>query len=149
MAKAGRLTMEQTLLFTRPHPIYLVSRIGAAFLLAALAAWVHLLLGAVAMLAAAVYAAVIAAQWNNTTLRITDHRIVFKRGVVVTETTELLLSDVRVVQLSKDWGYCADIGIGSAGHGGVEIEFPEAPEPQRIRELLFQLRSTAMGRAAN
>lgn len=76
----------------------------------------------------------------GTSLVVTERRVTLRRGILSKATSDLLLSDIRNVQVRQgvlqrvfDVG---DIGLSSAGQAGIEIEVAGIPHPRRVAALI-------------
>lgn len=75
-----------------------------------------------------------------TSLVVTDRRVTLRRGILSKDTSDLLLADIRNVQVRQrvlqrlfDVG---DVGLSSAGQAGIEIEVAGIPHPRRVAALI-------------
>jgi len=83
----------------------------------------------------------------GTTLTVTNERVTLRLGLLSKHTSDVMLSDVRNVQVSQGvlqrmLGVGA-VGVASAGHGGMEIEVGGIPDPQEVKRLIDEGRSAA------
>jgi len=76
----------------------------------------------------------------GTTLLVTDRRVTLRRGILSRDTSDILLADIRNVQVRQgvlqrlfDVG---DLGLSSSGQGGIEIEVAGIPHPRRVAALI-------------
>ncbi|WP_337177698.1 PH domain-containing protein [Paludisphaera sp.] len=79
-----------------------------------------------------------------TRLVITRKRISLKRGILSRRLNEVRVADIRNVRvdqtaLQRLFGV-GSVGVSSSGQGDVEIEVHGIPTPQRVREILDDLR---------
>jgi len=79
-----------------------------------------------------------------TTLTITTNRSTLRRGLLSKSITEVWHRDVRNVQLSQSllqriFGV-GEIGISSAGQGGVELQVAGIPGPARVKRAIDEYR---------
>lgn len=80
-----------------------------------------------------------------TALTVTDRRVSLRRGILGKYTNDVLIADVRNVQigqtpLQRVFGV-GRIAISSAGQGGMEIEVEGLPAPQRVKAIIDQRRA--------
>lgn len=83
----------------------------------------------------------------GTTLTVTNERVTLRLGLLSKHTSDVMLSDVRNVQVSQGvlqrmLGVGA-VGVASAGHSGMEIEVGGIPDPQEVKRLIEEGRSAA------
>lgn len=83
----------------------------------------------------------------GTTLTVTNERVTLRLGLFSKHTSDVMLSDVRNVQVSQGvlqrmLGVGA-VGVASAGHGGMEIEVGGIPDPQKVKRLIEEGRTAA------
>ena len=76
----------------------------------------------------------------GTTLVVTDRRVTLRRGILSRDTSDILLADIRNVQVRQgvlqrlfDVG---DLGLSSSGQGEIEIEVAGIPHPRRVAALI-------------
>ncbi len=75
---------------------------------------------------------------------VTDRRVKSKVGIISRVTREVLIKDIRVINLKQGileriFGL-GTIEIGSAGTAGIEVSFKGIPETPRIKEMIQKLR---------
>ena len=80
----------------------------------------------------------------GTTLTVSDERVTLRKGILSKHTNEVMIRDIRNVQISQGifqrlFGV-GSIAVGSAGHGGVEIEAAGIPFPQRVKQIIDERR---------
>ena len=80
-----------------------------------------------------------------TTLTVTDERISLRRGILAKYTSDVLIADVRNVQIGQSmlqrlFGV-GSVGISSAGQGGLEIEVTGLPAPWRVKGIIDERRA--------
>lgn len=78
---------------------------------------------------------------------VTNQRAVLSEGLVTKRTNEVELADIRNVTveqgiLGRIFGF-GDLGISSAGGGGIEIVFQSVQGPERVKEILRTQRRAA------
>lgn len=79
-----------------------------------------------------------------TTLTITTHRSTLRHGILSKATTDVWHRDVRNVQLAQSllqrlFGV-GEIGISSAGQGGIEIQVVGIPNPGYVKQCIDSCR---------
>jgi uncharacterized membrane protein YdbT with pleckstrin-like domain len=79
-------------------------------------------------------------QSKGTTLTVTDHRTILRRGILSKHINEVYHSDIRNVQiyqsfLQRIFGV-GTISIASAGSGEAEIVVPGMRDPGKVKEIL-------------
>lgn len=84
-----------------------------------------------------------------TTLTVTDERISLRRGILAKYTSDVLIADVRNVQIGQSllqrlFGV-GSVGVSSAGQGGMEIEVAGMPAPQRVKAIIDERRTLLRG----
>ena len=84
-----------------------------------------------------------------TTLTVTGERISLRRGILAKYTSDVLIADVRNVQIGQSmlqrlFGV-GSVGISSAGQGGMEIEVAGLPAPQRVKTIIDDRRAALRG----
>lgn len=80
----------------------------------------------------------------NTTLIVTNERVVLRTGILSKHTNEVYISDIRNVQVSQGllqriFGV-GSIGISSAGQADIEIKVDGISKPQKIKDIIDQHR---------
>lgn len=79
-----------------------------------------------------------------TKLTITDVRISLRKGILSKHTNEVYHTDVRNVKVAQSMLQrifnVGEIGVATAGHGGVEIIVPGIPDPGKVRSIIDQYR---------
>lgn len=78
-------------------------------------------------------------RWDR--LKITDHRTIDERGIVVRSTSEVLHSHVRNIRITQSvWQRIARIGTleidSAAGDGTADIQIVNIPDPDGIKRLI-------------
>ena len=83
----------------------------------------------------------------GTKLTVTNERTSLRRGVLSKSLVEVWHRDVRNVQLYQTFGQrvfgVGQLGISSAGQGGVEIEVSGIPDPDKVKQLIDDRRRAA------
>jgi len=83
----------------------------------------------------------------GTTLTVSNERVTLRKGILSKHTNEVMIRDIRNVQISQGilqrLFSVGSIAIGSAGHGGVEIEAAGIPFPQRVKQIIDDRRRSA------
>jgi uncharacterized membrane protein YdbT with pleckstrin-like domain len=98
----------------------------------------------------ATYGALVLGYWwlrgKGTRLTLTDSRITLKRGILARNITEVYHSDVRNVQLNQTFLQrvfdVGSVGISSAGQAGMEIYVEGVPDPDGVKSIIDQYRTT-------
>jgi len=77
-------------------------------------------------------------------LTVTNKRVIQRRGLISKHTTEVVHRDVRNIQISQSifqriFGV-GNIGISSAGQGGVEIQFDGLLQPEAVKAIIDRYR---------
>jgi len=75
-----------------------------------------------------------------TTLVITDRRVTLRKGLLSKSTNDVLIADIRNVQVSQSFlqrifGVGA-VAVSTSGQGDMEIEVHGMPAPDRIKAIL-------------
>lgn len=88
-----------------------------------------------------------------TTLTVTDQRITLRRGILGKYTNDVLIADVRNVQIGQSplqrlFGV-GSVGISTAGQGGMEIEVAGLPSPDRVRAIVDRRRGRSGASASS
>lgn len=83
--------------------------------------------------------------WNScATLTVTDNRVVFRKGILFRHISEVLLRDIRNVQITQGplqrLTNAGNIGISSAGQAGIEIQVPGILDPEGVKRTIDQCR---------
>ena len=83
--------------------------------------------------------------WNRcATLTVTDKRVVFRKGILFRHMSEVLLRDIRNVQIAQGplqrLGNAGNIGISSAGQADIEIQVPGILDPEGVKRTIDQCR---------
>jgi len=81
-----------------------------------------------------------------TTLTITEKRVVLRKGILFKEMSEVLIQDIRNVQISQGplqrLTNAGKIGISSAGQSDIEIEVQGILDPKKVKAILDRCRAT-------
>lgn len=101
------------------------------------------------LLAVAAIAAIVLAGWYFFTfenrLEITNKRIIATRGIFSRATSEVPHEKIQNIQVTQTFTQrimkIGTVGISSAGQSDIEIVFPNAPNPYRIREIIDAYRN--------
>jgi membrane protein YdbS with pleckstrin-like domain len=87
--------------------------------------------------------AILLAMWlecRNTTLIITETRVILRKGILSKRTVEVRHHNVREITVEQGVFQrlfdCGDIGISTAASTGVEISVCGLPYPQRLAEMV-------------
>jgi len=76
----------------------------------------------------------------GTSLVVTDRRVTLRRGILSKDTSDILLADIRNVQVRQRFLQrlfdVGDIGLSSSGQGEIEIEVAGLPHPRRVSALI-------------
>ena len=80
-----------------------------------------------------------------TSLVITDSRVTLRKGLLSKATNDVLIADIRNVQVSQSFlqrifGVGA-VAVSTSGQGDMEIEVPGMPAPDRIKAILNDRRA--------
>ena len=82
-------------------------------------------------------------------LYVYESRVVLERGVISKHTTQVLISDIRSIDIKQGFMQrilrVGDILIGSAGMSGYEIETRGLPNPKGISDLILRQRQLRKG----
>ncbi|MEM1167191.1 MAG: PH domain-containing protein [Planctomycetota bacterium] len=78
-------------------------------------------------------------------LKVTNKRVIERRGLFSRSTDEVVLDHIRNVQvyqsfIDRIFGI-GQIGISSSGQDGIEIEMADIPRPDEIKKILDRYRS--------
>jgi hypothetical protein len=77
-----------------------------------------------------------------TTMRVTNKRTTFRKGIISRETSEVLHEDVRNLQIDQNIleriFFIGDIALSSSGQDDLEIEAIAIPSPERIATTIRQ-----------
>lgn len=101
------------------------------------------------VIGAGVVAALVLAGWYVFTfenrLEITNKRIIATRGIFSRSTSEVPHEKIQNIQVNQTFLQrvmkVGSIGISSAGQSDIEIVFPNAPNPYRVREVIDAYRN--------
>ena len=73
-------------------------------------------------------------------LKVTDKRILLKRGILSKNTNEINIKDIRNIQTNQTFFQrifgVGTISISSAGTGGIEIKVSGIKKPNKLREMI-------------
>ncbi len=101
------------------------------------------------LIAAGVIAALVLVGWYifkfENRLEITNKRIIATRGILSRTTSEVPHEKIQNIQVTQSFVQrimkVGTIGISSAGQSDIEIVFPDAPNPYRVREVIDAYRN--------
>ena len=76
----------------------------------------------------------------DTRLTLTDGIVIFERGILNTNTTEVRMVDIRAVEIDRTFIErilgTGTIRISSAASDGYEIEIIAMPNPEKVRRII-------------
>lgn len=82
---------------------------------------------------------------RNTRLTIVGKRVLYRSGMVSTRESEIRVDDVRDIEITRAmWQRIVGTGtlsLSTSGESGMEIEIEGLRQPERVREIINNLRT--------
>jgi len=79
------------------------------------------------------------------TYTVSNKRVTMRKGIISRKTSEAWIDDIRSIDMTQGiferLFSLGSIGIGTAGHAGIEVEFTHINNPTKVKDLITSQRA--------